>query len=133
MKDQQQAYEQLIAVIDTHIPAGFEKCEEHGGISYVVPLHDYPKGYHVTPGTPLPFLSVIPQKHHIGVYHMGIYANSELLQWFTTRYKEEVPTKLQMGKSCIRLTNATHIPYELLGELVEKMTPDAWIKLYEQR
>ena len=87
----------------------------------------------MTPGTPLPFLSVIPQKHYIGVYHMGIYANQELLQWFTTRYKEEVSTKLQMGKSCIRLTNATHIPYELLGELVEKMTPDAWIKVYEQR
>lgn len=133
MKDQQQAYEQFIAVIDKHIPVGFKKCEEHGGTHYVVPLRDYPKGYHVTPGTPLPFLSVIPQKHHIGVYHMGIYANPELLQWFTTRYKEEVPTKLQMGKSCIRLTNATHIPYELLGELVEKMTPDAWIKVYEQR
>ena len=41
--------------------------------------------------------------------------------------------EITMGKSCIRLTNATHIPYELLGELVEKMTPDAWIKVYEQR
>lgn len=133
MKNQQQAYEQLMTIIDQHIPSGFEKCEQYGGISYVVPLRDYPQGYHVTPGTPLPFLSIIPQKHHIGVYHMGIYADPELLRWFTMRYKEEVPTKLQMGKSCIRLTNAAHIPYDLVGELVEKMTPSEWIALYEQR
>jgi len=38
-----------------------------------------------------------------------------------------------MGKSCIRFGNVKHIPYELIGELVSKMTPEQWITAYESR
>ncbi len=37
-----------------------------------------------------------------------------------------------MGKSCIRFKKMDDIPYDLLGELFEKMTPDEWIELYEK-
>lgn len=127
------AFSHLIDVIDEHLPSGFEKTTDGTGIHYVVPLQTYPSGYHVTPGTPLPFLSVIAQKNHVALYHMGIYSDPELLRWFEEAYATQVPTKLNMGKSCIRFGNVKHIPYDLIGELVSKMTPEDWIAAYESR
>lgn len=126
------AFIQLVNIIEENLPEGFEKIEEYGGISYVVPHSTYPSGYHVTPEKPLPFLSLIAQKKHIALYHMGMYADAELLAWFEKTYKEQVSTKLNMGKSCIRFTNVKHIPYNLIGQLVQKMTPAQWIELYEK-
>lgn len=125
------AFIRLIDVIDANLPDGFEKTTDGSGIHYVVPLSTYPSGYHVTPGTPLPFLSVIAQKRHVALYHMGVYSDPALLLWFEEAYAAQVPTKLDMGKSCIRFSNVKHIPYELIGELVSKMTPAEWISAYE--
>ncbi|TCI41983.1 DUF1801 domain-containing protein [Exiguobacterium sp. SH3S2] len=120
----------LIDVIDANLPDGFEKTTDGKGVHYVVPLSMYPPGYHVTPGTPLPFISVIAQKNHVALYHMGVYADEDVLRWFEQAYAERVSTKLDMGKSCIRFKNVLHIPYDLIGELAAKMTPERWIKLY---
>jgi hypothetical protein len=38
---------------------------------------------------------------------------------------------LDMGKSCIRFKKADQIPYLLIAELMQKMTADDWIQLYE--
>jgi hypothetical protein len=43
-----------------------------------------------------------------------------------------MPTKLDMGKSCIRFKNMSNIPYDLITELVTKMKVEDWIDLYEQ-
>jgi hypothetical protein len=126
------AFVQLIQTIEANLPEGFEKVEEYGGVSYVVPHATFPPGYHVTPEKPLPFISVIAQKRHIGLYHMGIYADPKLLAWFEDAYTKQVPTKLNMGKSCIRFTNVKNIPYDLIGELMQKVTPTQWIELYTQ-
>lgn len=37
-----------------------------------------------------------------------------------------------MGKSCLRFKKNAVIPYELIGELVQKMNTEDWIKLYEK-
>lgn len=125
------ALERLVEVVETNLPDGFEKTMQYDMISYVVPLSTYPKGYHVTPNTPLPFISLAAQKRHLAVYHMGIYADGPLLTWFQEEYAKQVPTKLNMGKSCIRFTSTKNIPYDLIGELVSKMTPAEWITKYE--
>ncbi|MFC6334134.1 DUF1801 domain-containing protein [Paenibacillus septentrionalis] len=125
------SFVQLSETVQNHIPDGFESVLQYGGISYVVPLSTYPQGYHVTPNTPLPFISIIAQKKHLSLYHMGVYSDPELLHWFQEEYAKQVPTKLNMGKSCIRFTNPSKIPYSLIGELVEKMTVADWIQRYE--
>ena len=125
------SFTKLADVIATNIPEGFELTMNYDMISYVVPLSTYPKGYHVTANTPLPFISLAAQKRHIAVYHMGIYADTALLSWFQEEYAKRVPTKLNMGKSCIRFSSAKNIPYDLIGELVSKMTPGEWITRYE--
>lgn len=126
-----ESFGKLVDVVENNLPEGFEESMYYDMVSYVVPLTTYPKGYHVTPNTPLPFISLAAQKRHIAVYHMGIYADRALLSWFQEEYAKRVPTKLNMGKSCIRFTSTKNIPFELIGELVAKMTPAQWISKYE--
>ncbi len=115
-----------------NIPIGFSEELNYGMIGFVVPHSLYPGGYHCSPELPLPFLNIASQKNFIGVYHMGIYADKELLNWFETEYPKHCKRKLDMGKSCIRFKKIDEIPYELIGELVSKMTPQNWIDLYEK-
>ena len=123
---------QLINVIEQNIPKGFEKVMNYGMPSFVIPHSIYPKGYHVTPDLPLPFIGIASQKNHIGFYHMGLYADSKLLDWFMSEYPKYCKLKLDMGKSCIRFKNISEIPYELIGILSSKMTVKDWIDIYEQ-
>ncbi len=65
------------------------------------------------------------------MYHMGLYADTELLKWFISEYPGYSKTKLDMGKSCIRFKKIDNIPLEFIGKLASKMTPSEWINLYE--
>ena len=121
----------LAETIRDALPAGFDERINYGMPSWVVPHTTYPNGYHVDPSLPLPFLSIGSQKRHVAVYHMGIYADTRLMSWFENAYPKHCSTKLDMGKSCIRLKNPEKIPYALIGQLCKKMTPKKWIKLYE--
>lgn len=132
-EDRVEAMNKLRSLILDHIPEGFEEQMSYGMIGYVVPHSVYPAGYHCTPELPLPFLSFASQKNFIGFYHMGIYANPELLEWFVEEYPKHCKRKLDMGKSCIRFKKMDDIPYELLSELVQKMTVEDWVLLYESK
>lgn len=124
---------QLRAAVQQHLPPGFEETMSYGMIGYVVPHSRYPAGYHCDPKLPLPFMSIAAQKNFYAFYHMGIYTDPELMDWFTDAYPNHSSAKLDMGKSCIRFKKPEHIPYALLGELAGKMTPEQWVSLYEAR
>ena len=64
---------------------------------------------------------------------MGVYADEELKEWFVGEYPKYVKTKLDMGKSCVRLKKMDQIPYKLIGELASKMTVKDWVSLYESK
>ena len=125
------AVQKLRDVIKENLPNGFQETMNYGMIGYVVPHTIYPDGYHCSPELPLPFLNIASQKNFIALYHMGIYADEKLLNWFTTEYPKYVKTKLDMGKSCIRFKKIEVIPYELIAELVKKMSVQDWIDKYE--
>ena len=118
-------------IINQNIDRGFSEEINYGMIGWVVPHSLYPEGYHCDPKLPLPFMSIASQKHFIAVYHMGVYANPKLLEWFISEYPKHCSTKLDMGKSCIRFKKIENIPYNLIGKLVAKMSANDWIMLYE--
>lgn len=126
------ALEKIIKTAEENLPEGFERRYGEGTLTFAVPLSHYEKGYHVKKGEPLPFISLAVQKGHIALYHMGLYGDKEAALWFEEEYKKQVPTKLDMGKSCIRLKNPDHIPYGLLAELFRKWTPESYVKSYER-
>lgn len=129
--DRKPVIEKLRKTILGKLPKGFKEEMNYGMIGYVVPHAIYPKGYHVTPDLPLPFINIASQKNFVAVYHMGIYANPELLKWFTDEYPKHCKLKLDMGKSCIRFKKPDQIPFDLIGELASKVTVDEWVKTYE--
>lgn len=130
-EDRQIVLLRLRAEITSRLPEGFVETMQYGMISFVVPHAVYPAGYHVDPTQPLPFISIASQKYGIGLYHMGLYASPALLDWFTKAYASACTTKLDMGKSCIRLKKMNAIPYDLIADLAAKMTVQEWITLYE--
>lgn len=130
-KDRIEGITKLRKVINDNLPKGFKEQMSYGMIGYVVPHEIYPNGYHCNPKLPLPFMSFASQKNSINFYHMGIYANPELLNWFTTAYPLHCKAKLDMGKSCIRFKKVEQIPFDLIGELVKKVTVADWIDWYE--
>ncbi|MDF2382080.1 DUF1801 domain-containing protein [Nostoc ellipsosporum NOK] len=129
--ERQEAMTQLRNVISNNLPAGFQEVIAYKMPAWVVPHSYYPAGYHCDPKQPLPFISIASQKNFIALYHMGMYAVPELYQWFTEAYPNFSKTKLDMGKSCVRFKKPESIPFELIGQLMKKMTPDQWIKVYE--
>lgn len=130
-EERQEAFAELHKTVVDNIPEGFEETVKNF-INYQVPLSTYPEGYHCTPDTPLPFVSLANNKNFIALHHMGIYANPELLEWFQCEYPKHSKYKLNMGKSCIRFKYIDHIPYELIAELMNKMTVKQWIDIYEE-
>jgi len=125
------AIEKMRQAIKKTLPAGFEEVMCYGMLGYVVPHSLYPKGYHCDPKLPLGFISLASQKNFVALYHMGIYANPKLLDWFVGEFPKHAKSKLDIGKSCVRFKKMNDIPYALISELVSKMTVQDWIDCYE--
>lgn len=116
-----------------NLPKGFEEQMIYGMLGYVVPLSIYPSGYHCSPELPLSFFSIASQKNSINIYHMMLYADQNLSDWFVAEYPKYSKAKLDMGKSCIRFKKMDDIPYELIGNLLAKVSVEQWIEVYESK
>jgi uncharacterized protein YdhG (YjbR/CyaY superfamily) len=131
-EDRRAVLAKIRKAIKKNLPKGFKEVMSYGMIGYVVPHSLYPEGYHCTPELPLPFMSIASQKNFIAVYHMGIYADKRLLEWFTREFPKHSDRKLDMGKSCLRFKKAEDVPVALIGELAAKMTVQQWVDIYEK-
>ncbi len=120
-------------IILDNLPKGMEEQMSYGMLGFVIPHSVYPDGYHCDPKTPLPFMNLASQKNFIAVYHMGMYAEKDILDWFTDEYNKRCTYKLDMGKSCVRFKKMNDIPYDLIGELAGKMSTEEWISVYEDQ
>jgi len=131
-EERQAVFGALRKVVNDNLPAGMEEKMSYGMLGYVVPKSVYPAGYHCNTKLPLPFANLASQKNFIAFYHMGMYANEEILNWFVEEYKKRCKYKLDMGKSCVRFKRMDDIPVDLIGELMTKMSTQEWIDLYER-
>ncbi len=127
-----EAFNTIRKTILENLQPDFEEGMNYGMLGYYIPHTVYPNGYHCDPKLPLPFANLANRKGYIALYHMGIYANPDLHKWFTDEYSARCKYKLDMGKSCIRFKKTDDIPYDLIGELFQKMSAEDWIKLYEK-
>ena len=130
--EKQETVRKIREVILENLPNGFEETMSYEMIGYVVPHSLFPQGYHCDPKLPLPFINLAAQKNNISLYHMGIYAKTELMEWYIKHYEGSTKYKLNMGKGCIRFRNEKAINFELIAQLVQKMRVDEWIATYER-
>lgn len=130
--DRKEAMQKLRDTVVKNLPDGFEETMQYGMITFVVPHSLYPAGYHCKPKDALPFVSLASQKNYLALHHLGLYGGKELLDWFTEEYPKYSKTKIDMGKGCVRFKKPEQIPYELVGELMKKISPEKWIAIYEK-
>ena len=132
-EDRKEVIQKLREIILKNLPEGFSEQIGYGMIGYVVPHSIYPSGYHCTPKLPLPFANIASQKNFIAFYHMGLYANPKIYEWFVSEFPKHSSAKLDMGKSCVRFKKMTDIPFDLIGELMSKISVNDWIETYEEK
>lgn len=126
-----EATKQLQAIFSKNLPKGFEEKASAKALEYVVPHSLYPEGYHCNPKQALPFISIMNQKNALTLHHLGFYGSQELTDWFAAEYAKVMPTKLDMGKGCVRFKKMDQIPYDLIKTLAKKISPEDWIAIYE--
>ena len=131
-EERQAIFNELRIIIKNNMPPELQECISYGMVGYVVPKSIYPAGYHCSPELPLPFANLASQKNNISFYHMGLYANEDLMLWFKEEYAKRSKYKLDMGKSCVRFKRMDDIPVELIGELMGKMSTQEWVTTYER-
>lgn len=131
--DRAVAFNNLHDTIVKNLPKGFQAAISYGGLGYVVPHALYPAGYHCKPAEPLPFAGIASQKNSINFYHMGMYSDPKLYDWFVNEFPKHSKHKLDIGKSCVRFKKFDDIPYKLIGELMKKMSVKEWITIYESK
>ncbi len=131
-KERQEPMQNLRQVILENLPEGFEETIQYKMPAYVVPHSIFPDGYHCDTSLPLPFINIASQKNFMALYHMGIYAMPELMEWWKDEYAKAVSTKLDMGKSCFRFKKPESIPFDLIAELVRKVSVQDWVETYKE-
>ena len=132
-EERKEGVNKLRAIILDNLPKWFEEGMSYGMVGYFVPHSIYPQDYHCNSELPLPFMSFANQKNSINLYNMELYANPDLYAWFVTEFAKHSNEKLDMGKSCIRFKKSANIPFELIAELVRKVTVTDWILSYESK
>lgn len=125
------AFTKLYQTIKQNIPPQFNEQLIYGQIGFVVPKTIYPAGYHCTPELPLPFVTIAAQKSHLALYHMGIYMLPVVYDWFVAEYPNHSKRKLDMGKSCVRFKKTDDIPFDLIAQLMQKITLEKYVATYE--
>jgi len=130
-EDRKAPVEKLRQTVAKNLPKGFEEGLSYKMIGFYVPHALYPDGYHCNTKLPLPFINIASQKNFVALYHMGLYANKKLMDWFVSEYSKHSNYKLDMGKSCVRFKKIDDIPHSLIAELCTKITVDEWVSIYE--
>jgi hypothetical protein len=125
--DRHAALDAVLRVIRKNLPRGYEEGMLHGMIGWTIPLSVYPETYN---GEPLVFAALASQKGHMALYLMCVYGDPKTQKWFVDAYRKS-GKKLDMGKSCVRFKKLDELPLDVVGKVIARVTPDAYIKAYE--
>lgn len=116
------------AVVRKNLPKGYSEFVSWGMINYGVPLSRFPK---TANGQPLCYAALAAQKNYCSLYLMSVYGDKKhearLRDGFTAAGK-----KLDMGKSCVRFRSPEDLPLDVVGELIESVSVEKWIEIYEK-
>lgn len=118
------------SIITSNLEGEYARNMQYGMISYTIPHSVYPQGYHCKPEDEVPYISLASQKNFVALYHLGIYSNQELKEWFEREF-EKAGIKLDMGKSCIRFKKMNSIPYDIIEGLIKKSNSDDYLEEYK--
>ena len=118
----------LRALVNAHLPPGYEERMSRGMIGWEVPLSRYRDTYNKQP---LLYAALAAQKNHIALYLNCVHASAERTERFKARWRA-AGKKLDMGKSCLRLKHWEDVAEDVLADEIAATPVDAFIAEYEQ-
>ncbi len=121
----------LFATIRKNLDPKFEEGVQYNMPAFYLPHSEYPAGYHCDPKQPLPFASVASTKGGASIYLFGVYCDEIARDRLATEWKA-TGNRLDMGKSCIRVKKLEHVPLDVLGKTVKRITAAKFVKAYEK-
>lgn len=119
--------ERVRALVNRHLPAGYQEGMAFGMIGWSIPLARYPKTYNKQP---LAFAALAAQKNYYTLYLMACYTDSEDEQRLRAAYAAAGRT-LDFGKSCLRFTSLDGLLEEPVAALIAGCPPEELIRRYE--
>lgn len=125
--DRRAAIARVREVVSSRLPRGFEETMQYGMISWVVPRSRLARTYN---GQPLAVASLGSQKHYMALHLPTVYGDARLATWFKAAY-QATGKKLDMGKGCVRFKTLDALPLDVIGEVVSKVSVDAYVAIYE--
>jgi uncharacterized protein YdhG (YjbR/CyaY superfamily) len=128
--DRRAAIETVRTVILANLDRDYEEGIQYGMLGYYVPHRVYPAGYHCDPKQPLPFAALASQKNYMSLYLMSVYGDEAGARAFRQAW-EKTGKKLDMGKVCIRFTNAEQVALDVVGDTIRRIPARRWIEIYE--
>ncbi len=116
---------ELLALIRSNLPKGFDETMAWGMIVFQVPLEVSGPTYN---DQPLAAVALASQKNHISFYLSSIYASKELTAEFHQRW-ERSGKRLDMGKSCVRFKSLDKADLDTLGWAVSLLNPQQFSQM----
>lgn len=116
------------ALVNKHIPRGYDGCLVWGMIGWTIPLSRYPDTYNKQP---ICYVALSSQKNYCSLYLMGTFWSASQLEQLKTAFKA-AGKKLDMGKCCVHFESPDDLPLEAAGKLISAISSEQWIEMYEQ-
>jgi hypothetical protein len=116
------------ALVNKHIPRGYEECIVWGTIGWTIPLSRYPDTYNKQP---ICYVALSSQRNYCVLYLFGPFRDASQLEQLKAAFKA-AGKKLDMGKSCVHFESPDDLPLEAIGKLISAISSEKWIEIYEQ-
>ena len=116
------------ALVNKHIPAGYDECLLWGTIGWAIPLSRYPDTHNKQP---LCYVALSSQKNYCVLYLFGPSWSASQLEQLKSAFKT-AGKKLDMGKCCVNFESPDDLPLEAIGKLISEISSEKWIEMYEQ-
>ncbi|MGC1647246.1 MAG: DUF1801 domain-containing protein [Candidatus Sulfotelmatobacter sp.] len=116
------------ALVNKHIPRGYDECLVWGTIGWTIPLSRYPDTYNKQP---ICYVALSSLKNYCSLYLMGAFWSVSQLEQLKAAFKE-AGKKLDMGKCCVHFESPNDLPLEAIGKLISAIASEKWIEMYEQ-
>ncbi|GGD46977.1 DUF1801 domain-containing protein [Pseudoxanthomonas indica] len=125
--DRREVIASVRALVNQHLPAGYQEAIRWGMISWEVPLARLPDTYN---GQPLAFAALAAQKNYYALYLSCVDADSQTEQLLRNAYAE-AGRKLDFGKSCLRFKQRADLLDAVVGQVIAATPVDAHIAHYQ--
>ena len=113
------------ALVNKHIPRGYDECLVWGTIGWTIPLSRYPDTYNKQP---ICYVALSSQKNYCSLYLMGAFWSASQLEQLKAAFKA-AGKRLDMGKCCVHFESPDDLPLEAIGNAAGGEAITMWLRI----